>query len=66
MTLKNMETPFKLKYNTWIELKTWGHKEKLLVLSNFFFCRHVFKNPSAAESSESVYLRESVKKEEEK
>ena len=36
-------------------------KEKLLVLSNFFYCHYVFKKPSAAEASESVYMRESVK-----
>ena len=36
-------------------------KEKLLVLSNFFFCHYVFKKPSAAEASESVYMRERVK-----
>ena len=34
---------------------------KLLVLSNFFFCHYVFKKPSAAEASESVYMRERVK-----
>ena len=37
-------------------------KEKLLVLSNIFFCHYVFKKPSAAEASESVYMRERVKK----
>ena len=36
-------------------------KEKLLVLSNFFFCHYVFQKPSAAEASESVYMRERVK-----
>ena len=36
-------------------------KEKLLVLSNFFFCHYVFKKLSAAEASESVYTRERVK-----
>ena len=36
-------------------------KEKLLVLSNFFFCHYVFKKLSAAEASESVYMRERVK-----
>ena len=40
--------------------KTLRQKEKLLVLSNFFFCHYVFKNPSAAEASESVYMRERV------
>ena len=33
------------------------------VLSNFFFCHYVFKKPSAAEASESVYMREKVKSE---
>ena len=40
--------------------KHCGKKEKLLVLSNFFFCHYVFKKPSAAEASE-VYMRERVK-----
>ena len=36
-------------------------KEKLLiVLSNFFFCRHVFKKPSAIEASEIVFMVERV------
>ena len=30
-------------------------------LSNFFFCHYVFKKLSAAEASESVYMRERVK-----
>ena len=30
-------------------------------MSNFFFCHYVFKKPSAAEASESVYMRERVK-----
>ena len=29
--------------------------------SNFFFCHYVFKKPSAAEASESIYMRERVK-----
>ena len=37
--------------------KYCGKKEKLLVLNNFFFCHYVFKEPSAAEVSESVYMR---------
>ena len=37
--------------------KTLWQKEKLLVLSNFFFCHYVFKKPSAAEALESVYMR---------
>ena len=32
----------------------------MLVLSNFFFCHYVFKKPSAADASESVYMRERV------
>ena len=34
--------------------------ENLLVLRNFFLCHYVFKKPSAAEASESVYMRERV------
>ena len=52
-----LETPFTWKYNNCTELKTWWQKEKLLILSNFFFCCHVFKKLSAAEASESVYMR---------
>ena len=59
--LKLFGNSFKRKYNNWIELKTWGQKEKLLVLSNFIFCRHVFKRLSAAEASESVFMRERFK-----
>ena len=40
--------------------KHCGKKEKLHVLCNFFFCHYVFKKPSAAEASESVYMRERV------
>ena len=29
-------------------------------MCNFFFCHYVFKKPSAAEASESVYMRERV------
>ena len=32
-------------------------------MSNFFFCHYVFKKLSAAEASESVYMRERVKNE---
>ena len=41
--------------------KTLWPKEKLLVLSNLSSCHYVFKKPSAAETSESVYMRERVK-----
>ena len=30
------------------------------IARNFFFCHYVFKKPSAAEASESVYMRERV------
>ena len=40
--------------------KSLWQKEKLHVLCNFFFCYYVFKNLSAAEASESVYMRERV------
>ena len=36
-------------------------KEKLLILSNFFFRHNVFKKLSAAEAAESVYMRKRVK-----
>ena len=42
-----------------LKWKTLWQKEKLLVLSIFFFCHYVFKRPSAAEA-ESVYMRERV------
>ena len=35
-------------------------KGEIAGLSNFFFCHYVFKKPSAAEASESVYMRERV------
>ena len=47
---KSTENPFKWKNNNWID-KTWWKKEILLV----------FKKLSAAEVSESVYIRERVK-----
>ena len=41
---KNVENPHKRRYNYWKKLKTLWQKEKLLVLSNFFFCHNVFKS----------------------
>ena len=35
--------------------------EIAIFLSNFYFCHYVFKKPSVAEASESVYMRERVK-----
>ena len=43
--------------NLWLKVESIVAKEKLLVLSNFFFCHYVFKKPSAAEASESVYKK---------
>ena len=40
-----------------LKWKTLWQKEKLLILSNFFFIHYVFKKPSAAEASESIYMR---------
>ena len=40
--------------------KHCGKKEKLHVLCNFSFGHYVLKKPSAAEASESVYMRERV------
>ena len=33
----------------------------MIVLSIFFFCHYVFKKPSAAEASKSIFMRERVK-----
>ena len=38
-----------------------GKRGKFIVLSNYFFCHYVFKKQSAAEASESVYMRDRVK-----
>ena len=41
--------------------KHCGKRRNCSVLSNFFFCHYVFKKLSAAEASESIYMREWVK-----
>ena len=46
--------------------ETLWQKEKFVVLSNFLFCHYVFKKLSAAEASESVYMRERVNREDRK
>ena len=51
----NKASSVKLSFIQW---KTLWQKEKLLVLSNFFLCHYVFNKLSAAEASESVYMRE--------
>ena len=60
-----MGTYSKKRLDEWItydlKWKTLWQKEKLLVLSSFFFCHYVLKKPSAAEASESDYMRERVK-----
>ena len=40
--------------------KHCGKRRNCSFLSNFFLCHYVFKKPSAAEASESVYIRERV------
>ena len=40
-----------------LKWKTLWPKEKLLILSNFFFCHYVFKNLSAAVASERVKVK---------
>ena len=60
-TLKvSLEKLYKCRYDNRRKLKTLCQKEKLLFLINFFFCRNVFTNLSAAEALESVYMRERV------
>ena len=44
-----------------LKMKTFREKEKLLVLSNLFFCHNVFQKLSAAEVAESNYMWERVK-----
>ena len=41
--------------NLWLKVENIVAKEEI-VFSNFFFCHYVFKKPSAAEASESVYM----------
>ena len=45
--------------NLWLKVENIVAKGEILVLRNFFFC-HYFKKLSAAEASESVYMRERV------
>ena len=59
---QKMENLYNWMDNLWLKWKTLWQKEKFLVLSNFFFCHYVFKNQSAAKASESVFMRERVKK----
>ena len=47
--------------NLYLKVENMWQKEKLLVLSNFFFFHYVFKKLSAAEAPESVYMRERLK-----
>ena len=32
------------EYNEWIEMKTFKHMEKLLIMNNFSICHNVFKS----------------------
>ena len=57
---QKIENLYNCMDNLCLKMKTLCQKEKLLVLSNFFFCHYVFKKLSAAEASESIYMRERV------
>ena len=46
--------------NLWLKVENIVAKGEIARMSNFFFCHYVFKKPSAAEASESVYIRERV------
>ena len=51
---QKMENLYNWMDNLWLKVEKWKtlwQKEKLLVLSNFFFCHYVFKDPSAAGAS---------------
>ena len=48
--------------NLWLKVENIVTKGEIALLCNFLFCYYVFKKPSAAEASESVYMRERVKK----
>ena len=59
---QNIENLYIIEWITYDKKwKTLWQKEKLHVLCNFFFCHYVFKKPSAAEASESVYMWKRVK-----
>ena len=47
--------------NPWLKVENIMAKREIANLSIFFFCHYVFKKLSAAEASECVYMRESVK-----
>ena len=47
--------------NLWLKVENIVAKVEIAQNEQFYFCQHVFKNVSAAEASESVYMRERVK-----
>ena len=47
--------------NLWLKVENIVSNGEIARLSNFFFCHYVFKKVSAAEASESIYMRERVK-----
>ena len=47
--------------NLWLKVENIVSKGEIACFDNFFFCRYVFKKLSAAEASESVYMRERAK-----
>ena len=46
----------------WQKVENIVAKAEIARLCNIFFCHYVFKKPSAAEASESVYMRKRVNK----
>ena len=61
---QNIENLHNWMNNLWRKVENIVAKGEIApILSNFSFCHYVFKKPSAAEASESVYMRERVKSE---
>ena len=64
---QNMENLYNWMDNLWLKVENIvakgeiAHFVQLHVLCNFFFCHYVLKKLSAAEASESVFMRERVK-----
>ena len=61
---QKIENLYNWMANLWLKVENIVAKEKIARLEHFFFlsCHYVFKKRSAAEASESVYMRERVKR----
>ena len=46
--------------NLWFKVENIVSKGEIARLEQFLLCHYVFKKPSAAEASESVYMRETL------